>query len=313
VKKAATSKLLATIINWAENVAIKRSYYQKRLPPWLAFKFALCNKLVYSKIKHTLGGKVQYLVAGGAPLNQHLERFFAGIGATKTQGFYMMQGYGLTETTGPATVTRPGKTLIGSVGTPIPGVKVHISHKGEILLKGISVSRKTIEDNALTRLKVFGQSFMDSWYHTGDLGYLDDDGNLFITGRSKEIIMTSRGINIAPSNWETRLTEHELISNAFLHAKPSGEGDLIGLIILEPDVKIDDELKKQILAQVKIANSHIEEPVRKFIVLNDVWNEDNKLLTPSMKVRRNKVEEKYQDILYQIHSNTHPDIIYVSK
>ncbi|HEX6935008.1 MAG TPA: long-chain fatty acid--CoA ligase, partial [Actinomycetes bacterium] len=163
----------------------------------LKAKHALFDKLVYGKLRTALGGKVHWAVSGGAPLGARLGHFYRGIGLT------VLEGYGLTETTAASTVNTPGMIKIGTVGRPLPGVSVRIAEDGEVLIKGGQVFVGYFNNPAATE-----EALLDGWFHSGDLGELDEDGCLRITGRKKEIIITAAGKNVAPAVLEDRLRAH---------------------------------------------------------------------------------------------------------
>ena len=171
----------------------------------LKLKHALFDRLVYSKLRAAMGGRIQYAVSGGAPLGTRLGHFYRGIGVI------VLEGYGLTETTAPSTVNVPEKVKIGTVGTPLPGVGIRIADDGEILIQGVNVfARYRNNDTAST------EAIQDGWFHTGDIGELDDDGYLKITGRKKELLVTAGGKNVAPAVLEDRLRAHPLVSQCIV-------------------------------------------------------------------------------------------------
>ena len=172
----------------------------------LRIQHALFDRLVYGKLRAVLGGRVQYAISGGAALSERLCHFFRGIGIT------VLEGYGLTETTGAATVNRPDRNKIGTVGLPLPGVAIKIAEDGEILISGKNVFPGYWGNDAATK-EAFAE---DGWLRTGDVGELDEEGFLKITGRKKELIVTAGGKNVAPAVLEDRLRSHGLISQCMV-------------------------------------------------------------------------------------------------
>ena len=256
------------------------------------------DRLVYAKLRAVVGGQVQYAVSGGSALGERLGHFFRGAGIT------ILEGYGLTETTAAATVNRPSANKIGSVGLPVPGSALKIADDGEILIKGPTVfagywgnSKSTAE--ALTA---------DGWMCTGDLGKLDDEGYLRITGRRKEIIVTAAGKNVAPAPLEDRIRAHFLVSQSMVvgdgrpyaaalvtideeafpawkerHSKPAGA--------TAAELRDDPDLVAEIQAAVDDANTTVSraESIRRFRIVDGDFTQENGQLTPSLKVRRNVV------------------------
>jgi long-chain acyl-CoA synthetase len=157
----------------------------------LSLKFKLFDRLVFSKLREAMGGNVRWAVSGSAPLGPRLGHFFNALGIT------VLEGYGLTETTAPATINRPSKVKIGTVGPALPGVSIRIAKDGEIEVKGIDVFKESWKNPTATK-----EAFRDGWFKTGDIGTLDEDGYLSITGRKKEIIVTAGGKNVSPAYLE---------------------------------------------------------------------------------------------------------------
>ncbi len=189
----------------------------------LRLRHALFDRLVYSKLRAAVGGKVQYAVSGGAPLGDRLGHFFRGAGMT------VLEGYGLTETSAAATVNKPTRNKIGTVGMPLPGVSVRIADDGEILVSGPNVFAGYWRDPEATA----GVLDEAGWLHTGDIGDLDDEGFLRVTGRKKELIVTAGGKNVAPAVLEDRLRAHPLVS----HCMVVGDGRpyIACLVTIDPD------------------------------------------------------------------------------
>ncbi len=274
----------------------------------LKAKHALFDKLVYVKLRAALGGNVRWAVSGGAPLGARLGHFYRGIGLT------VLEGYGLTETTAASTVNAPGLVKIGSVGRPLPGVSVRIADDSEVLIKGGQVFRGYYNNPQAT-----AESMIDGWFRSGDLGALDEDGFLSITGRKKEIIVTAAGKNVAPAVLEDRLRAHRLVSQCIVvgDAKPyiaclvtldeealpawaqqHGEGSLS-----VTDAAEDPEVLAEIQGAVDEANKAVSraEAIKKFKILTADWTEDSGALTPSMKLKRGVVMKEHAaevDALY---------------
>ncbi len=283
------------IFHWAVAVAIEysRSLDTGRRRPWLRAQRALFDRLVYRKLRALLGDDVEYAVSGGAPLGERLGHFYRGIGIT------VLEGYGLTETTAPTCLNHPGNIRVGTVGTQLPGCGVTIAEDGEILLKGVNVFLGYHNNPEAT-----AQVMSDGWFRTGDLGSLDEDGFLRITGRKKEIIVTAGGKNVAPAVLEDRIRAHALVSQcvavgdhrpfigALITLDPEG---LPGWLQVhgKPDMEVetaakDPDVLAALDAAVQRANRAVSraESIRKFSVLTTDFTVENGYLTPSLKVRR---------------------------
>jgi long-chain acyl-CoA synthetase len=275
----------------------------------LRVRHALFDRLVYSKLRAAMGGQVMYAVSGGAPLGTRLGHFFRGIGVT------VLEGYGLTETTAPATVNVPDRVKIGTVGAPLPGVGIRIADDGEILIRGNNVFAGYHNNDDAT-----SDAVRDGWFHTGDIGELDEDGYLKITGRKKELLVTAGGKNVAPAALEDRLRAHPLISQCIVvgDQKPF----IAALLTLDEEMYpswaknngIDDvpfsqaSTNEVVLAElqkaVDEANKSVSkaESIRKFAVLEGDFTEENGYLTPSLKLKRNIVMRDFQDQVEELYA-----------
>ncbi len=299
------------IFDQAVNVAIAYSQGVERGKIKVGTKLAhgVFDKLVYSKIRALFGGDVSYAISGGAPLGPRLGHFFRGAGIT------ILEAYGLTETTAGATLNRPGAIKIGTVGRPIPGTSLRIAEDGEILIKGDQVfsgywNNETATADALTD----GQ-----WLRSGDIGVLDNDGFLSITGRKKEIIVTAAGKNVAPAVLEDRMRSNPLVSQVMVvgDAKPF----IAALVTLDSDAAsawavahgLDDVSMEQ-LAQnedlitdvhsaVDDANQAVSraEAIKAFRVLPQDLSIEGGELTPTLKVKRSVVASKYARVIEEIY------------
>ena len=274
----------------------------------LKAKHALFDKLVYGKLRAALGGKVRWAVSGGAPLGPRLGHFYRGIGLT------VLEGYGLTETTAASTVNTPGMIKIGTVGRPLPGASIKIASDGEVLIKGGQVFRGYYANPQATE-----ESMADGWFRSGDLGELDEDGVLRITGRKKEIIVTSGGKNVAPAVLEDRLRAHRLVSQCIVvgDAQPY----IACLVTLDEEAlpawaavhgkssptlaeaAEDPDVLAEIQGAVDEANKAVSraEAIKKFKILPVDWTEESGALTPSMKLKRGVVMKDHAaevDALY---------------
>jgi long-chain acyl-CoA synthetase len=267
-------------------------------------KHKVFDALVYGKLRAALGGRCVAAVSGGAPLGERLGHFFRGVGIP------VYEGYGLTETSGGTTVNTPSAQRIGTVGRPLPGTSVRIADDGEVLLRGDLVFRGYWHNPDAT-----AEATSDGWFHSGDLGELDDDGYLKITGRKKELIVTAGGKNVAPAVLEDRLRAHPLISQAIvvgdaqpfiaalitldpaalpgwreLHGKPT-EGDPSD----PSDLVTDPQLLAEIDRGVKEANQAVSnaEAIKKYRVLTVDFTEASGELTPTLKLKRNVVRKNF--------------------
>lgn len=276
--------------------------------PWLRVQHKVADVLVLKRLRALLGGQAQWAISGGAPLGERLGHFYRGL------GLRVLEGYGLTETTAPATVNRPEKTKIGSVGLPLPGTSVRIAEDGEIEVKGIQVFRGYHANQAAT-----DESLQDGWFRTGDLGSLDEDGFLSITGRKKEIIVTAGGKNVAPAVLEDRLRGHPLISQVVV---VGDQRPFIGaLVTLDPEgvpgwlsahgkpemsleaAAKDPEVLASIDKAVARANKAVSraESIRKYHILGTDLTIANGYLTPKLSVKRSEVLKDFAgevDALY---------------
>jgi long-chain acyl-CoA synthetase len=253
----------------------------------------LYDTLVYRRIRAALGGRCRYVICGGSPLGRRLGAFFAGA------GIEVFEGYGLTETTAAATVTPPLAPRLGTVGWPLPGTAVRIAEDGEVLLSGGQVF-----GGYWNQAPGSGPVLRQGWFATGDIGALDEDGYLTITGRKKEIIITAGGKNVAPAPLEDRLRAHPLVAQCMVVGE--GRPYVTALITLDPeglehwkrmrhradarlaDLVSDAELRADLQHAVDDANSTVSraESIRRFTVLPVEFTEPSGHLTPSMKLRR---------------------------
>jgi long-chain acyl-CoA synthetase len=292
------------IFDKAAQVAIDWSRALDDGGPGIALRaqHALFDKLVYGKLRAALGGRCLGAISGGAPLGDRLGHFFRGIGVI------VYEGYGLTETTAAAAVNHDDALRIGTVGRPLPGVAAAIADDGEILLRGGVVMRGYWKNEDATKEAIDGEG----WFHTGDLGELDSDGFLKITGRKKEILVTAGGKNVAPAVLEDRLRAHRLISQCIV------VGDqrpfIAALITLDEEalpqwleskgkptdqtaeqVREDPELLAEVDAAVQDANRAVShaEAIKKFKILGTDFTEDNGMLTPSLKLKRSVVMKEF--------------------
>ncbi|NYG58026.1 long-chain acyl-CoA synthetase [Nocardioides daedukensis] len=280
-----------------------------RIPLRLKAKHALFDKLVYGKLRAALGGNCAYAVSGGAPLGERLGHFYRGIGVT------VLEGYGLTETTAALTVNLPDAQKIGSVGRPLGGTTARIADDGELLFKGGQVFAGYWENEKAT-----AEALTDGWFHTGDVGELDDEGFVRITGRKKEILVTAGGKNVAPAVLEDRLRAHPLISQCVVVG--DGQPFIGALVTIDPeyfphwlqehgksgsiaDLVDDPQLQADVQAAVDDANKAVSkaESIRKFTVLPIDWTEEDGQLTPSLKLKRNVVMREHRAEVSALYDN----------
>ncbi|MEU0368748.1 AMP-dependent synthetase/ligase [Streptomyces sp. NPDC006283] len=277
--------------------------------PALTAAWALYDLLVYRRIRKELGGRLRYAISGGSPLDRELNLFFCAA------GIVIYEGYGLTETTAAATIIPPLAPRPGTVGQPVPGTAIRIADDGEVLIRGGIVFGSYWNNPAAT-----GEVLHDGWFATGDLGALDDDGYLTITGRKKDILVTSGGKNVSPAVLEDRLRSRPPVGQCIVVG--DNRPYVAALITLEPEAMEhwsavrkrpkgtplaelceDPELIADVQRAVDHANAAVSraESIRRFVIVPGEFNEENGLLTPSLKIKRHAVAAAYAkeiDALY---------------
>ena len=300
------------IFRAAAQVAVEHSKAVEAgsVPFGLKLKFALYDRLVFSKLRAAMGGRVKYAVSGSAPLGSHLGHFYHSL------GIKILEGYGLTETTAPATVNRPDMFKIGTVGPVLPGVAVRLVEDGEIEVKGINVFKEYWKNPEAT-----AAAFDDGWFRTGDLGSLDDDGYLTITGRKKEIIVTAGGKNVSPAALEDPIRANPLVSQVIVvgDQKPF----IAALITLDTEMlptwlanngedkdmtlaeaSVNPAVNAEIQRAIDTANQGVSraESVRKFVILATDLTEASGHLTPKLSIKRNVILADFADVIDGVYS-----------
>ncbi len=290
------------IFRKAAEVAIAYSQAQDKrgFNPLLSLKHALFDKLVYSKIRLAMGGSVEAAISGGAPLGTRLGHFYRGAGIT------ILEGYGLTETTAGATLNVTKNLRVGSVGRPIPGTSIKIADDGEVLIKGAIVMRGYWQNDSANQ-----EVFDNEWFRSGDLGKLDDEGFLYITGRKKELIVTAGGKNVAPAVLEDRLRAHPLVSQCMVVG--DNQPFIASLITIDQDMLKgwiasnnktgatietlinDPDLQAVIQTAVDEANKAVSkaESIRKFTILAKDFTIASGELTAKLSLKRHVIAENY--------------------
>ncbi|MGH3688510.1 MAG: AMP-dependent synthetase/ligase, partial [Microbacterium sp.] len=301
------------IFRAAADVAIEHSKLLeagKPIPFGMKLKFALFNKLVYSKLREAMGGNVVYAVSGSAPLGSRLGHFFHSLGVV------ILEGYGLTETTAPATVNLADKSKIGTVGPALPGVGVRLAEDGEIEVRGINVF-KEYWNNPEATAEAFSEG---GWFHTGDIGSFDAEGFLTITGRKKEIIVTAGGKNVAPAALEDPIRANPIIGQVvvvgdqrpFISALVTLDPEMLPTWLanngLESTMSLVDASKNpavraEVQRAVDTANARVSraESIRKFTILDSEWTEASGHLTPKLSIKRNIIMNDFADEIAAIY------------
>ena len=267
------------------------------------------DKVVYSKVRGAMGGRVRHAMSGGSAMDRRLGLFFAGAGV------FIYEGYGLTESTAAATANPPERTRFGTVGQAIPGTTVHIADDGEVWLRGENVFQGYLNDPKAT-----DATLHDGWLATGDLGSLDEDGYLTITGRKKEILVTSGGKSVSPGVLEERVRDHPLVAQCIVVG--NDRPFIAALVTLDSeavdhwlqmrgkprlsssDLVRDPDLETEVRRAVVAANTLVSqaESIRTFRILAHQFTEEHGLLTPSLKLKRKAIESAYEtevEALYQ--------------
>ena len=271
------------------------------IPLGLKLKFAVMDKLVLSKLRAALGGRCTYAISGSAPLGDRLGHFFHAL------GLVVLEGYGLTETTAPISINLPSKFVIGTVGPALPGCSVRLSEDGEIEAAGINVFKEYWKNPQAT-----ADTFHDGWFKTGDIGEIDKDGYITITGRKKEIIVTAGGKNVAPAFLEDPIRANPVISQVvavgdakpFISALITLDPEMLPMWLtnnkLDPAMSITEAAKNpaviaEVQAAVDRANARVSraESIRKFTILPIQFTEESGHLTPKMSIKRNVIVKDF--------------------
>ena len=287
----------------------------RKVPFLLGLRFRLFDRLVYSTLRTAMGGRVVYAISGSAPLGERLGHFFASLGIT------VLEGYGLTETTAPATVNLATKTKIGTVGPVLPGVGIRLAEDGEIEVRGINVFKEYWRNPEAT-----AAAFDGDWFRTGDVGSFDAEGFLSITGRKKEIIVTAGGKNVAPAVLEDPIRANPVVGQVvvvgdqrpFISALITLDSEMLPTWLANHDLPADMTLADAsahpaVIAEVQravdTANALVSraESIRKFTVLPTEWTEASGHLTPKLSIKRNVILDDFAgavDDLYSVPVNT---------
>ncbi len=302
------SPLKQGLFRWA--VAVGKRYNDRarrgeRCGPWLRLRHRLADALVLSKVRKGMGGRLRLALSGGAPLSEPIADFF------QAMGVWIVEGYGLTETSTVTHVNRLDRYRVGTVGLPLDGVECRIADDGEILIRGANVMKGYFKDPAATR-EAIGE---DGWFHTGDVGRIEDEGFLRITDRKKDLIVTSGGKNVAPQMIENHLRGEPLISQAMVWGDRTSH--LVALITLDDNevtrwaekeglqmerAASDPRVSSYLRQRIRERNKELApfEAVRDFRILPGDFSIDTGELTPSMKLKRRIVVERYGKLLEEM-------------
>ncbi|MFN8586775.1 MAG: long-chain fatty acid--CoA ligase [Candidatus Eisenbacteria bacterium] len=291
-------------------IAVARLHFQGRKPTgWLALQHAIADKLVGAKVRARVGGKLRFCISGGAPLSPKVMEFFFAVGIP------ICEGYGLTETSPVICLNPPGRERPGAVGPVVPGVEVRIGDEGEILTRGPHVMMGYFRNDEATRAAI-----RDGWFHTGDVGHLDDDGYLFITDRLKDLLVTAGGKKVAPQPYEGRLKMSKWISEAVMLGdhRPYCIGLLVpNFSVLEHEARVRGwahNNRRELLAhpdalalyqrEVDKLNADLApfEQIKKFALLDRDLSQDAGELTPTLKVRRRVITQKFAELIESLYA-----------
>jgi long-chain acyl-CoA synthetase len=297
---------------WAIGVGrkVREREREGKAPGWLLRKqHEIADRQVLSGIRRLFGGNLELAVSGAAPINPDILRFF------DATGVLVLEGWGMTETSTAATVATPEDFKFGTIGKPFPGCEVEIADDGEILVRGPNVFQGYYKNDEATR-----ETIKDGWLHTGDIGELDPDGYVKITGRKKDIIITAGGKNITPANLENEIKQHALVSQCVVigDRRPY----LVALVTLDPEeaakfarerglpddpaaLAVSDEIRTAISSHIEKVNEKFArvEQVKKFEILSEDLSQEGGELTPTMKVKRNVVAEKYLSEIEKLYAS----------
>ena len=306
-------KIRQNLFNWALGVGrkySKLSVSKQKIGFWLSFKHKIANKLIYTKVKARFGGKIKFFVSGGAPLSKHLAEFFAAVDIT------ILEGYGLTETSPVLTVNSPTNLKFGYVGKPLFNVEIKIANDGEILAKGPNIMTGYYRNEDATK-EVFDE---DGWFHTGDIGIIDEDGFLKITDRKKSLIVTSGGKNIAPAPIELKVATSSFVEQ--IHIIGDKRNFLSALIV--PNYEALTTYLKSHNNDLKDPNALIDHPdvielftkevdnamadfsnyekIKKFTLLTEPFSIEKGEMTPKMSIVKKVVEQNYSEQINKMYN-----------
>lgn len=292
----------------ATAIAYSQALDRGHVWPVLRTRHAMHDRLVYARLRAALGARVKYVISGGAPLGVRLAHFFRGIGVT------VLEGYGLTETTAALTVGRPDRFSMGTVGQPLGGTSIRVADDGELLFRGCQVFAGYWHNERATH-----EAFdADGWFHTGDVGEVDDDGFVTITGRKREILVTAGGKNVSPAPLEDAIRSHPLVSQCIVvgEARPF----VAALVTLDHDAfakwrkrhgkrgevadLVDDpDLRAAVQQAIDAANQTVSqaESIRGFRILASQWTEQSGHVTPTLKLKRNAVLREFDHAVQSLY------------
>ncbi|MCU1569298.1 MAG: long-chain fatty acid--CoA ligase [Naasia sp.] len=279
------------------------------VPLGLKLQFALFDKLVYAKIRAAMGGKVTHAVSGSAPLGDRLGHFYRSL------GILILEGYGLTETTAPVSVGRPSSFRIGTVGPVMPGVSIRIRDDGEIETKGVNLFREYWNNPAAT-----AEAFDGEWFRTGDIGELDSDGHLRITGRKKELLVTAGGKNVSPAALEDPIRANPIVGQVvvlgdrrpFISALITLDAEMLPVWLknngqdeaMPLEQAVDNPaVRAEVQSAIDAANAHVSraESIRKFVILPTEFTEDSGHLTPKLSIKRNAILQDFAAAIEELY------------
>ena len=302
--------LTKNIFRWAVRVACNYKIQPHDRTWWYNQKHKIADKLVFSKIRNNIGGNFDIVVSGAASIQPRLASFFSAIGMP------VFEGYGLSETSPVIAVSCREKNgrEAGTVGFPLPGVEVKIAENGEVCCRGHNVMIGYYKDEALTKTVIDEEG----WFHTGDLGKINEKGQLILTGRLKSLFKTSMGKYINPQMIEEKFSESPFIENIVV----VGEGQKFAAALISPDFNFlqdwclrhnieyqnpqqivkDPEIVKRYAREMDKYNAHFgdTEQVKKFELIPDEWSQLTEILTPTLKVKRSLVQERYKDTIEKL-------------
>ena len=274
------------LADWSISVGLQTVPYRttnRDLPFVLGLKYKIADKLVLNKFRAALGGKVRACSSGGSALSKEVGSFFCGIGIS------IIEGYGLTETSPVMTIGHPDFFKFGTVGKAMPDTDIKITEQGEITMKNDCIMQGYFKEDKLTN-----ETIKNGYLHTGDKGVIDNDGYLTITGRIKDIFKTAKGKYVAPNPIELKLSKNSFIEQVCVVGDNLTQP--IALVILSEGKKIVSEIKSSFEELIVSINDQLEqhEKIKKIVILKDSWSIENNILTPTLKIKRNIVDEKYK-------------------